>query len=121
MAGPLRTAAAEWAADMIVAFPSFPAPRDHITPEALTQLVFETAGRAPLPSDRSSDMSRIVTLHGSNHTQPDTSTPWQRERTQPPLTPIGEEFTGRRKVWSWMAVAAVAAPLWTAVFAWALS
>jgi len=66
-------------------------------------------------------MSRIITLHGRNHTQPDTSTSWQRERAQPPLTPIAQEFTGRRMVWSWAAVTAVGVTLWTAAFAWALS
>ena len=106
---------------MIVAFPSFPAPRDHLTPEALTQLVFETAGRAPLPSDRSSDMSRIITRQGRDFTQPDTSTSWQRERAQPPLTPIAGEFTGHHKVRSWAALIVVGVTFWTAVFGWVLS
>lgn len=61
-------------------------------------------------------MSRSIHLQGRDWTQPDTATSWQRERAQPPLTPIAEEFSGRYRVLSWAACGVVGVLFWTAFF-----
>lgn len=59
--------------------------------------------------------SRIITLHGRNFTQPDTSTAWQRERAEGPLQDLEAEFTGARKLRSWAAFCTVGMIFWTTV------
>lgn len=66
--------------------------------------------------------SRIIARNGADWINPPAPlTQWQRDRATPTLLPMENEFTGRQRIASWVALLTVALIFWTAFFCWILS